>query len=327
MQPLGLGKTSVLLYNYSRIIMNTSYNHCSHETPPEFRRKQLPRFLDVGETYTMHDVATNDELRLPIMPQEYNSTSPTPLDADMLTIGDIPYELRVELWHENKLHENLGHTDISDERMRLFTSEFKQQQRLRTIRSYETMDVIRKYAAAYGDEPLPHERAEGLMQLYAGIARVTPALELLAAVASSDLAKPIEEIEIFRASRPACTRQYKIAQQALHSTVRSLAANKKLDGSLTTSIDAPAYAYETDENLHTIIVKHRLARLAIRGVDMEILSRETFHVAEPGTLEPGIEYFRKQHKRGAKAEDVQFVDVDYVPMSVIGTARVVTAAA
>lgn len=241
-------------------------------------------------------------------PYVFNSASPTPLDPDSLSIARQPY-MTVALDHMMaRLYRNTEGSDIRATDLKAVEGEIETQHFERSTRNAKTMDRLREYAANdKNNRKLSIEEAEGIMQLRAGVARVTPALSLLARVPE------LEAIELTKATRPLCLAQYTMARQALDSTARSLEANKKMSASVMDGVEATPYRYIIDEEHGTIITKRRLASIAIDGVNLEIICRDSYRGSGRGSFGDSIEHVRAE---------LGPAEVDLTPVSIISYARV-----
>ena len=241
-------------------------------------------------------------------PHDVNSISPTPLDPDNLTIAGQPY-MALALDHMIRgLYDNSHGTDVRQEDLKAIEAEIMTQHFERSSKNAKAMDRLRKHAIKpENNRVLSRDEAEGIMQMRAGVARITPALRLLARVPE------LEAVELSKATRPLCVGQYAVATWALDSAIRSLKASNRVDTTVMTGAEAVPYRYILDEENGTIITKRRLASVALDGVNLEIICRDSYRGASRGGFDGSVEYLRSK---------IGPVEVDLTPISAISYARV-----
>ncbi len=247
------------------------------------QRKIPPRFFDDDKKYNLQDVL-NQELDLPGMPFEYNSTSPTPLDPNRLTIhGMATYPMIGLEFMEGELHLATDGLDIPNVYVQFSAKEIQKQHSHRMEKNAEAMQHWRDYADT-NNTTISREEAEGIMQLRAGVARVMPAVKLLSRVPE------IGAIEVFKATRPFCIQRHLGARATLIGSVRSVG-----DAADTAEItlDAPPYRFFIDPDLGTIITKTNLGKITLNGVSIESITRESFQGVDINNASDNLEHMKR----------------------------------
>ena len=236
---------------------------CNHIIEREFR--QAPeRFLKAGKNYTLEEVL-NTPVSLSKSPFEYNSLSPTPLDPDGLRIHGLPYAPQaLDHLHMRLSRATAGLEKTNPHQVRNAEAEITFQHDHRMQKNAKAMDMWRNEAAKDPTSKLlSHADAEGIVQVRAGIARPRALIELIARNPT------MGGVEIAKATRPFCMQAHVLARNAL---MRELNESPYLT---ITGNDEKPYRAIIDEHNVTLITKTKIADVALRGVEIEVVSRES----------------------------------------------------
>ncbi len=257
-------------------------NECIHDVVPE-ERKIPPRFFHDNKRYNLLDVLEKN-LDLSGMPFEYNSTSPTPLDPNRLTIhGTANYPMIALEFMEGELHLATAGLDVSDAHVRFSAMEIQKQHSHRMEKNAEAMQRWRNQAQA-SNTMVSRQEAEGIMQLRAGVAQAMPAVKLLSR--NPDMGA----IEVLKATRPFCNRRHLGARATLINMVRSVGDAADV-AELT--LDASPYRFFIDPDLGTIITKTNLGEVTIDGVVTEFIGRESFQGFDVNNIADNLEHTQR----------------------------------
>lgn len=281
-------------------------SECLHELVPESRSKIKHRFITEPRELTLEEVL-DLPLNLPLTPSSYNTTGPTPLDPERLSISGLPYEVVATAALAQQLEKNqtlpYKNSDAMQSNVERIRMEIQHQHEHRTKKNTESVGRLREYAATDpGHHILSHEYAEGVMQLRAGVARITPALTMLANFPA------LGAIELTKATRPLCVRQYNQARIALNSTIRSLLSNKSVITETQTTEATSPYRMVLDERHGAVILKSVFAKAKIGNQTLEIIGRDSFIGINSGECD-GFEHMSCNFGDGSQRLDVLPIDV------------------
>lgn len=271
----------IFWYNIFVLISN---NNCIHGSVSLEQRKTPPRFIQYDGTHRLRDVLSQG-LSLPGMPFEYNTTSPTPLDPEQLMIHSIAsYPGAAMQYMAQQLDVATEGLDIPEKYIHFSEAEITKQHEHRMHKNIEAMDRWRRYAEK-NDITVSREEAEGIMQIRAGISQFTPIAKLLSRVPE------IEAIEAFKATRPFCIRRHLGARVALLTALRAVgdSADKA-----EISPDASPYRFFVDPEHATIITKTKFGEIALNGVSLEIIGRESFQGVDMNDTSETLEYMKRE---------------------------------
>lgn len=238
---------------------------CGH-TVRRQDKLQMQRFLDSDRAYTLEEV-----LDLPInlnaMPFDFNRFSPTPLDPDNVQAHGAAYpKVALDYMMSELDRSSSKHLPWHRQYLRqLAEAEIEFQHAHRIDKNAETMRRWREYAASHPDIVLPHEDAEGVMQVRAGIAK-TRAIGELAVRNPETLGKGIE---ILKSTNPFCFQAHIEARETLRDRI------KPIPGTLLNDEDVAPYKFDIDEHNHALITKTIIGTVAVRGVTLEVVTRES----------------------------------------------------
>jgi hypothetical protein len=253
---------------------------------------EIPRFFPDNAPMTVRDT-----MRAPLClenpPFAYIPFSPTPLDPHLLQVHGTMYndlarnfmyevqekahrarfgtDEQVSRWVQERLAqlpagkmESLN-TTVVDKVWWSVLDEVVAQHELKQQRNDDAVRALRG-----DDTPVTPQQAEELMQLRSGIATPEVALRFLARHPE------LGGIELMKAT---CTFQPGAAYEAHQVFAATLAGMG--DEMVVTSLDEAPYRRIAVENPQILVLKTRLAEVAYRGVQMEVVRRDSGILVPP----------------------------------------------
>lgn len=248
---------------------------CGHAMLAEGRNESLKvRILEGARPSDRFDLSELIERRINLesAPYEISTISPTPFDPYHLTVhGGMEYESDAVFYMNGSAHETEPRE--TEKWAATVLGEIGTQHALRMDQNDDSFQRLKEIVAEKpGGYTLDAQRAEGFMQVRAGIARCGTMLAFL------DAFPGIKALEISKATRPYCPRRFSLALAYTARQLNSLTEGTEFS---VERINNGVHKTIAGDDKNVVVAKHVVAEIKGRNTTMEAVRRDSFIKVDP----------------------------------------------